>query len=222
MSLVLKEIRKSFRQGESEIQVLKNASAQIASGSVVAIVGQSGSGKSTLLSLLSGLEKADGGQIWIDGTDLCGLSEREMTLFRANHIAIVFQQYHLLAHLTARENVALAMEILKKGNAEAKAEFFLKELGLGHRLDHLPTQLSGGESQRVAIARALVVQPKLLLCDEPSGNLDQQTGEKVMELLFQEVRKYHITTILVTHSEALAQKCDRILYLRDGRLESEL
>ncbi len=218
MSLVLNDVRKGFRQGETEIQVLKGVQASIEPGQVVSIVGQSGSGKSTLLSLLAGLEKADSGEILVDKVNLVPLTEHEMTLFRAQNIAIVFQQYHLIAHLTALENVMLALEILKMENAQARAEEALKELGLGHRLDHFPSQLSGGECQRVAIARALVVKPKILLADEPSGNLDTHTGEKVMDVFFDIVRKHKITTILVTHSEALAKKCERVLRLEEGLL----
>jgi putative ABC transport system ATP-binding protein len=167
---------------------------------------------------LAGLERPESGEILVDGVDLSSLSEKNLTTFRAQNIAIVFQQYHLIAHLTALENVMLALEILKVDDAEELSRKALVELGLGHRLEHFPSQLSGGECQRVAIARALVVRPKILLADEPSGNLDIHTGEKVMEVFFEIVRKYKITTLLVTHSEALAKKCDRILHLEEGLL----
>lgn len=218
MSLVLSNVRKSFHQGETEIQVLKGLNASIEPGQVVSIVGQSGSGKSTMLSILAGLERADGGEILVDNVNLVPMSEHDLTSFRAQNISIVFQQYHLIAHLTALENVMLALEILKMENVRERAEAALKELGLGHRLNHFPSQLSGGESQRVAIARALVVQPKILLADEPSGNLDTHTGDKVMDVFFEVVRKYKITTILVTHSESLAKKCERTLRLEEGQL----
>jgi putative ABC transport system ATP-binding protein len=188
---------------------------------VANIVGQSGSGKSTLLSILAGLERADTGDISVDKINLTPLTEQELTLFRAQNIAIVFQQYHLISHLTALENVMLALEILKMANAKERAEEVLKELGLGHRLNHFPSQLSGGECQRVAIARALVVKPKILLADEPSGNLDTHTGDKVMDVFFDVVRKQKITTILVTHSEALAQRCGRRLRLEEGILKDQ-
>ncbi|MEN0058778.1 MAG: ABC transporter ATP-binding protein [Bdellovibrio sp.] len=218
MSLVLKDVKKSFQQGDVEIRVLNGLNVNIEPAQVVSIVGQSGSGKSTLLSLLAGLERADSGEIRVDDVNLLPLSEQDITAFRAQNIAIVFQQYHLIAHLTALENVMLALEILKIENASAKAEEALKELGLGHRLHHFPSQLSGGECQRVAIARALVVKPKILLADEPSGNLDTHTGDKVMDVFFDVVRKHKITTILVTHSENLAAKCERILRLEEGQL----
>lgn len=218
MSLILNDVSKGFRQGEIEIQVLKKLNVVIEVGQVVSIVGQSGSGKSTLLSILAGLEKADSGEILVDNVNLSPLNEAQMTTFRAQNISIVFQQYHLIGHLTALENVSLALEILKISDAKQKAEQALNELGLGHRLNHFPSQLSGGECQRVAIARALVVKPKILLADEPSGNLDTHTGDKVMDVFFEVVRKHKITTILVTHSDALAQKCERILRLEEGQL----
>ena len=219
MSLTLKEVKKSFHQGDTEIQVLRGVETVIQPGQIVSIVGQSGSGKSTLLSILAGLERADSGAIQVDNVDLMHLSEEDLTLFRAQNIAIVFQQYHLISHLTAVENVMLALEILGIPDAKNKAEAALRELGLGHRLDHFPSQMSGGECQRVAIARALVVRPKILLADEPSGNLDTHTGDKVMDVFFEVVKKHQITTILVTHSEALAKRCERSLRLLEGHLK---
>lgn len=219
MSLVLKNLKKGFHQGDSEITVLKNLNAVIEPGQVVSIVGQSGSGKSTLLSILAGLERADSGEILVDKVNLAPLSERELTSFRAENIAVVFQQYHLISHLTALENVMLSLEILKLNEPQRRAEEALRELGLGHRLNHFPTQLSGGECQRVAIARALVVRPKILLADEPSGNLDTHTGDKVMDVFFDVVKKHKITTVLVTHSESLARRCQRVLRLEEGALK---
>ncbi|WP_413291804.1 ABC transporter ATP-binding protein [Bdellovibrio sp. HCB185ZH] len=221
MSLTLNDIRKSFHQGDAEVAVLKGLNVTIEPGQIVSIVGQSGSGKSTLLSILAGLERADRGEILVDKVNLSPMSEQELTLFRAQNISIVFQQYHLIAHLTALENVALALEILKMENPKQRAEEALRELGLGHRLDHFPSQLSGGECQRVAIARALVVKPRILLADEPSGNLDTHTGDKVMDVFFEVVRKHNITTILVTHSETLARRCQRILRLEEGVLKDQ-
>lgn len=218
MSLVLRGVRKSFQQGETQIHVLQNLQADIKTGEIVSVVGPSGSGKSTLLSILAGLERADDGEILVDKINLARFSETELTTFRAQNIAVVFQQYHLISHLTALENVALALEILKMDRPLQRAEQALNEMGLSHRLHHFPRQLSGGESQRVAIARALVVQPKILLADEPSGNLDTHTGDKVMDVFFEVVKKYQITTILVTHSEHLARRCGRSLRLDEGQL----
>jgi putative ABC transport system ATP-binding protein len=221
VSLILNDVRKSFHQGDVEIAVLNGLNVEIQPGQVVSIVGQSGSGKSTLLSILAGLERADHGEILVDKRNLSPMTEQELTLFRAQNISIVFQQYHLIAHLTALENVTLALEILKMENAKARAEDALKELGLGHRLNHFPSQLSGGECQRVAIARALVVKPHILLADEPSGNLDTHTGDKVMDVFFEVVKKHNITTILVTHSESLAKRCERTLRLEEGKLKEQ-
>jgi len=218
VSLLLRNVRKSFQQGETQIHVLQNLNANIEGGEIVSVVGPSGSGKSTLLSILAGLERCDDGEIFVDKVNLALFSETELTTFRAQNIAIVFQQYHLISHLTALENVALALEILKMDQPQKRAEAALNEMGLSHRLHHFPRQLSGGESQRVAIARALVVQPKILLADEPSGNLDTNTGEKVMDVFFDVVKKHKITTILVTHSEVLAKRCGRTLRLEDGQL----
>lgn len=217
MSLVLKDVQKSFRQGETEIRVLQGLAATVHEGEVVAILGQSGSGKSTLLSVLAGLTPVDSGELLLAGTHLEKFSEDEWSEYRGQNIAIVFQQYHLVSHLTALENVLLPLEIQGRSHQEEKARQLLTDLGLGHRLDHFPRQLSGGESQRVAIARALVMQPRLLLADEPSGNLDVKTGEQVMKLFFEVVRKYKTTTLLVTHNEDLAQQCDRTLRLANGR-----
>lgn len=220
MSLKIQGLWKSFDQNETRIEVLKDLSLEVKTGEVIAIVGQSGSGKSTFLSLLSGLDEPDKGSLEISGTDLAKLSPEERTRFRGDKIGIVFQQFHLVSHLTALENVALPLEIRshknEQKNALARAKEMLESLGMGHRMDHLPGQLSGGESQRVAIARALVGQPDLILADEPSGNLDLETGEKVMQVFFDLVRKYQITTVLVTHNPELAKRCDRTFTLRGG------
>lgn len=218
MSVEIQNLKKNFFQGDTKIEVLKSATAEINKGEIVAIIGESGSGKSTLLSLLSGLDRSDAGSIIIDGTDMATLSEKEMTNFRAKNISIVFQQYHLLSHLTALENVMLPAEILNTKNIKEEAIQLLADMNLSHRLNHFPSQLSGGESQRVAIARALMTKPHLLLADEPSGNLDTRTGDSVMNAFFDIVKKHQITTMLVTHSETLAERCQRILRLENGVL----
>jgi putative ABC transport system ATP-binding protein len=218
MSLKLQGVTKKYQQGESEIEVLKGLSAKIQNSEIVAIVGQSGSGKSTLLSLLAGLDRPTSGQIFFANQEISQMSEQEMTAFRGRKIGIVFQQFHLLPHLTAMENVMLPLEIWDEGDREARAEKALAQMGLGHRLHHTPSQLSGGECQRVAIARALVGRPEILLADEPSGNLDTLTGRKVMDVFFEVVRAHKVTTVLVTHSEALAKACDRQLVLENGIL----
>jgi len=218
MSLVVNNLCKSFYQGDDKVPVLKSVNAEIRNGEIVAVVGESGSGKSTLLSLLAGLDRADDGEIIIDGVDIGKLDEHSLTKFRGENIGIVFQQYHLVSHLTALENVMLPMEILKKNEAQVRAKSLLIELGLEHRLHQFPSRMSGGECQRVAIARALAVQPKIILADEPSGNLDIHTGEKVMDIFFGITKKYQITTILVTHSVPLAKRCQKVLRLFEGQL----
>lgn len=218
MSLRLENIVKNYRQADLDIQVLKGLSAEIKDSEVVAVLGQSGSGKSTLLSLMAGLDRPTSGKIIIAGKDISKFSEEEMTEFRGKTIGIVFQQFHLLPHLTALENVMLPLEIAKEPDREKRAKEVLGQMGLGHRLDHFPSQMSGGENQRVAIARALVVKPQILLADEPSGNLDTATGKKVMDVFFDVVRANKVTTILVTHSESLAHRCDRQIVLENGLL----
>lgn len=216
MSLILKALEKSFFQGSAKIEVLKQLNAVIKKGEVVAILGKSGSGKSTLLAVLAGLMPLDSGELLLDDQRLSTMNETAWSDYRGKNIAIVFQQYHLVSHLTALENVMLPLEIQGVHEGAIRAQKILTELGLAHRLRHFPKQLSGGECQRVAIARALVMNPKLLLADEPSGNLDADTGESVMALFFEIVRKYQTTTLLVTHNEDLAKRCDRILKLQNG------
>ncbi len=218
MGLILKDLRKAYAQGTNRLEILKGINAQVADAEVIAIVGQSGSGKSTLLSLLAGLDRPDSGQIYLKNNEINRYSEEQMTKYRAKNIGIVFQQFHLMSHLTALENVMLPLEILGEADIEDRSLAMLEQLGLKDRKTHLPSQLSGGECQRVAIARALVVKPQLLLADEPSGNLDTETGEMVMNVFFEVVRKNRITTVLVTHSESLAARCDRKLVLSNGAL----
>jgi putative ABC transport system ATP-binding protein len=217
----VENIRKSFKQTESSIEILKNLNLSVVKGDKVGILGQSGSGKSTFLSLMSGLDSPDSGDIIINGVSTVKFSEKEWTQFRAKNISIVFQQYHLVGHLTALENVMLPLEILGESEKEAenRAMTLLDEVGLKSRATHFPNQLSGGESQRVAIARALITRPNLLLADEPSGNLDQETGQKVMSLFFDITSKYQTTTLLVTHNEQLAARCNVVYRLTQGRFE---
>jgi putative ABC transport system ATP-binding protein len=218
MSLKLENLVKNYQQGDTEIHVLKGLTAEIKDSEVVAVVGQSGSGKSTLLSLLAGLDRPTSGKILVAGQEISQMSETEMTQFRGRKIGIVFQQFHLFPHLTAVENVMLPLEIWNESNRDERAHKILDQMGLSHRLHHFPNQMSGGECQRVAIARALVVKPQILLADEPSGNLDTSTGQKVMDVFFDVVRANKVTTVLVTHSEALAERCDRQIRIENGKL----
>ena len=221
MNPILKVHRacKSFQQGNHRVDVLEHLNMHANAGEKVAILGPSGCGKSTLLSLLAGLDKPDVGTVEIDGQDLAKMSEDERSKTRSEKLGIVFQQYHLMRNLTAIENVGLPLEILGKADYADRARVALKEVGLSHRVAHFPSEMSGGECQRVAIARALVTRPSVVLADEPSGNLDQKTGEEVMDLLFKLCKEHKITLILVTHNRELADHCDRALLLKDGALE---
>ena len=220
MNPILKVHRacKSFQQGNHRVDVLEHLNMHANAGEKVAILGPSGCGKSTLLSLLAGLDKPDVGTVEIDGQDLAKMSEDERSKTRSEKLGIVFQQYHLMRNLTAIENVGLPLEILGKADYADRARVALKEVGLSHRVAHFPSEMSGGECQRVAIARALVTLPSVVLADEPSGNLDQKTGEEVMDLLFKLCKEHEITLILVTHNRELADHCDRALLLKDGAL----
>ncbi len=219
MSLKLSEVKKSYLQGSQKLEILRGLHLEVKKGEVLAILGQSGSGKSTLLTLLAGLDTPDSGDVEIAGTAISRLGQAQRTAFRGKKIGIVFQQFHLLSHLKALENVALPLEIAGDPEALSKAQFILEQVGLSHRGEHFPSQMSGGECQRVAIARALVTHPEILLADEPSGNLDVKTGDVVMKVFMDIVRKNHTTTILVTHSHELANLCDRKLNLVDGVLK---
>jgi putative ABC transport system ATP-binding protein len=211
-------VHKEFPQPGEPLRVLRGVELEAAAGETLAIVGASGSGKSTLLSLIAGLDSPTRGEVELAGEKLSGLDEAELARFRARHLGIVFQQYHLLGGLTALENVSLPLELAGAPEAGARARAALGQVGLAERLDHFPHELSGGEAQRVAIARALVIRPALILADEPSGSLDAAAGERVMDLLFERVASQRTTLLLVTHNEALAARCGRRLELRDGVL----
>lgn len=211
-------LKKSYGQGPSRVEVLKGINLKIEAGETLALVGKSGSGKSTLLSLMAGLDQVDEGEIWIKGKCVNKLSEKELTLFRAQNMGIVFQQFHLVSTLSALENVLLPLNLLKDPNATEIAHKLIDQVGLSHRSHHLPSELSGGESQRVAIARALSTRPSILFADEPSGNLDEETGVKVMDLLFKMVKETGTTLVLVTHDNDLARQCSRVIHLEHGSL----
>lgn len=204
------------------LHILRNVSLRVAPAEVVAIVGPSGSGKTSLLMLLAGLEKASGGKIEVKGSDLGTMNEDELARFRRHTLGIVFQSFHLIPSLTALDNVGLALEIAEPGLSMAqvreKAAAALAAVGLADRLDHRPTALSGGEQQRVGLARATVANPPLLLADEPTGNLDQQTGAVVVDLMFDLARKQNTAVVLITHDPALAAKADRVFTMTNGEL----
>lgn len=200
------------------VSILNSVGLDIETGQSVAIVGPSGSGKTSLLMILAGLERATSGSVRIAGHDFQSLGEDELARVRGEMIGIVFQSFHLVPTMTALENVALPLEFSGRPRAEEIARERLDEVGLAHRLDHYPAQLSGGEQQRVALARALSIEPKLLLADEPTGNLDGRTGRGVVDLLFGLKKNREATLVLVTHDERLAAECDRVIRMADGRI----
>lgn len=211
-------VDKKFLQAQKEISVLKGINFDLKENGIIAIVGKSGAGKSTFLSLLAGLDKPSSGYISIDNTNISQMSEEEITQFRSKNIGIIFQNFHLIDHFTAIENIMLPLEIHKMQNAKEKALKVLKLVGLEGRENHFPKQLSGGEKQRVAIARAYATSPKIILADEPSGNLDPETGERVMNVLFQTARELDQTVILVTHDFELAKNCDHTFEIKNHQL----
>jgi putative ABC transport system ATP-binding protein len=214
----LKKADLTLGQGASAVHVLKSLDLSIGKGSSNGITGPSGSGKSTLLMVLAGLERLDGGEIRIANTPLHDASEDDLAAFRGRNIGIVFQSFHLIPNMTALENVAVPLELVGNRNAFAIAEKELRAVGLGERLSHYPGQLSGGEQQRVAIARALAPQPKLLIADEPTGNLDAETGRHIADLLFAQQSERGMTLLLVTHDPSLAARCERQIQIRSGEI----
>jgi putative ABC transport system ATP-binding protein len=209
-------VSKSF----GSVDVVKNVSVALAQGEFVSLVGKSGSGKTTLLSLLSGLESSTSGRISLCGKDLIAATEDELALFRRVNIGFIFQSFHLIPTLTAWENVAVPLfpENMEDAARKERAVSLLKQMQLEHRLDHLPGTMSGGEKQRVAIARALVNNPKIIFADEPTGNLDTQTGEAIMRILGDIHKNNSVTILMVTHDNELAKRTDRVLRMRDGEI----
>lgn len=217
----LKNADLTLGEAAASVHVLKGVSLAIDAGESVGIVGPSGSGKSTLLMVMAGLERLDGGEIIIDGTALHRLGEDAVADFRGRNVGIVFQSFHLIPNMTALENVAVPLELANVRNAFDIARKELIAVGLGERLTHYPGQLSGGEQQRVAIARALAPSPKLLIADEPTGNLDAETGRQIADLLFAEQHERGMTLVLVTHDAALAGRCERQIRVRSGEIVSD-
>lgn len=219
----IRNLCKTYHEGDRSLRVLEGVSLDIAAGEFFAVLGASGSGKSTLLNLLSGIDRPDSGQIRIDGSDITPFNDRQLTLFRRDHIGIVFQFFNLIPTLTVRENITLPRE-LGGGNrrrAATRADDLLEQVGLGDRADTYPDKLSGGEQQRVAIARALLHEPKIVLADEPTGNLDDDTGRAVIQLLLRLTREAGKTLVMATHSSEIARQADRVCRIHDGLLQVE-
>lgn len=215
----LEDVYLSLNAASGPIDILKGISLDVDAGSSVGLIGPSGSGKSSLLMLMGGLERATAGRIVASGKDITDLDEDSLAKFRRDGMGVVFQSFHLIPTMTALENVATPLELAGDRDAFDKAEAQLSIVGLGHRSGHYPSQLSGGEQQRVALARATVTRPKILLADEPTGNLDGTTGDEIIAHLFDLQQEHGATLILVTHSKSLADQCDRVIRLRDGKLE---
>lgn len=203
------------------VEILHGISLDVRQGETLGLVGPSGSGKSSLLMLMGGLEQATGGRVMALGADLTAMDEDALARFRRNNMGVVFQSFHLIPTMTALENVATPLELAGVKDAFDRAQAELEAVGLGHRAGHFPAQMSGGEQQRVALARALAPRPAILLADEPTGNLDEANGEAVMDLLFGLRDRYGATLVMVTHAPELAARCDRVVRLRDGRVDGD-
>ena len=222
--LDLKNVVKQVKTGSDDLTILQGLDLQIKHGESVAIVGASGSGKSTLLGIMAGLDQATSGEVWLNGQALHKLDEDQRAAVRADGVGFVFQNFQLLPALTALENVRLPLEMAQKYSlkeCQTLAQQWLDKVGLGHRLQHYPTQLSGGEQQRVAIARAFACQPSVLFADEPTGNLDRNTGKTIIDLLFELNQQNQTSLVLVTHDEHLAQRCQRSIHIHDGTIVNE-
>ena len=217
-AIALSGVNLSLGHDAARVHILKDIGLNIGRGEAISLIGPSGSGKSTLLMVMAGLERADTGTVSVAGEDLGALDEDELARFRGRNVGIVFQSFHLIPTMTALENVAVPLELAAIGDAQERAKAELASVGLADRLHHYPAQLSGGEQQRVAVARALVPNPAILVADEPTGNLDEDTGKQIVDLLFAGHEKRGATLVLVTHDPVLAQRCGRVLRLRSGHV----
>ena len=221
-ALSLKDVSLTLDGNAGPVEILHDITLYVPPGQTLGLIGPSGSGKSSLLMLLGGLERATDGQVHALGHDLTRMTEDQLARFRRDHMGVVFQSFHLIPTMTALENVATPLELAGMRDAFDRAEAELNDVGLKARIDHYPSQLSGGEQQRVALARAAAPRPDILLADEPTGNLDGPTGRQIMDLLFGLCARNGSTLVMVTHSHALAERCDRTIRLRDGRIDAAL
>jgi putative ABC transport system ATP-binding protein len=221
MVLSLKDVGLTLQGNAGAVRILSGISLDVTRGETVGLVGPSGSGKSSLLMLMGGLERASAGQVLAMGHDLTALGEDALARFRRQHMGVVFQSFHLIPTMTALENVATPLELAGRRDAFDRAAEELRAVGLAHRLDHYPAQMSGGEQQRVALARAAAPRPDILLADEPTGNLDGPNGQAIMDLLFGLRDRHGATLVLVTHAPELAARCDRVIRLSDGQIAGE-
>ena len=219
--ICLEGVQLTLGSGAGQVNILRGIDLSVARGERISVVGPSGSGKTSLMMVIAGLERPTGGSVTVDRQDLGRLDEDGLALFRRDTMGIVFQAFHLVPTMSALENVAVPMEFAGRGDAFDRAEAELAAVGLGERLHHYPGQLSGGEQQRVALARAVAMEPRLLLADEPTGNLDSETGRHIIDLLFDLADRRAATLMLITHDAALAARCDRSIRIADGRIEDE-
>ncbi len=215
--VTLRDVKKIYQMGEVKIAAADGISFGIEKGEFAVVVGPSGAGKTTVLNILGGMDTATSGEVWVDGIEITGYTNRQLTAYRRDDIGFVFQFYNLIPNLTAKENVELALQICKD---PLDAKKVLEEVGLGERLDNFPAQLSGGEQQRVSIARALAKNPKLLLCDEPTGALDYNTGKSILKLLQDTCRRKGMTVVLITHNSAIAPMADKVIKVKNGKVAS--
>jgi putative ABC transport system ATP-binding protein len=220
-AISLSKVHLTLEGPAGPVNILRGVDLSVTQGAAVGVVGPSGSGKTTMLMIIAGLERVSSGDVRIAGTDYANLSEDQLALFRRDNVGIVFQSFHLIPTMNALENVAVPLEFAGRKDAFDIAEAQLKAVGLGHRIDHYPGQLSGGEQQRVALARAFAVRPRILLADEPTGNLDGVTGQQIIDLLFELHDKSNTTLILITHDLNLASRCDRVVRIADGLIVGE-
>jgi putative ABC transport system ATP-binding protein len=220
-AIELRDVHLSLGRAAARVHILKGVSLDVAAGEAIGLVGPSGSGKSTMLMVMAGLERPDSGIVALDGQNIGAMSEDALARFRGARIGIVFQSFHLIPTMTALENVAIPLELQGRSDAETIAERELRAVGLGERLSHYPAQLSGGEQQRVALARALAPNPAILVADEPTGNLDEASGQSIVELMFALKRERGATLVLVTHDATLAARCDRTVRIRSGEIVAD-